>query len=196
MIKTFSWLIATVISFFTATSLHANDVLVEAKAALFRPSSDRFRNIYSTDGLYGGEISCQVWRNLFLFGSGSYFHTSGTSIGGKSKTKITFVPLAVGVKQFFTFKTVSLYVGGGVVDAYMHIKDNSPYVIQHTSKWKMGWLAKVGANFNLNTRLFLDLFSEYYFVKVNFHDTDGKKVTRHQADLSGLAIGIGLGIKF
>lgn len=74
--------------FLTVASLQANDVLVEAKAALFCPVSVRFRDIYSVGGMYGDEISCSVWRNFYLFGTAGLFHASGTSLGSRNNTEI------------------------------------------------------------------------------------------------------------
>jgi hypothetical protein len=180
----------------SANILQATDVFVEAKAAYYRPTDDKFREIYSDSGIYGGEISCQAWRGLYGWASASCFHKGGHSIRMHDSTTITFVPLGFGLKYLFPVSFVDLYVGAGMLNTYAHIEDDSHFVIHSHSKWGQGGIVKAGAIFNVNKHFFVDLFSDYSFMKIDFHNTDHEKVVRHDADLSGWSIGAGVGYRF
>lgn len=182
--------------FIFSTDLQAIDVFVEAKAAYFAPTDHKFRKIYSGGGIYGGEISCQTYRNLYGWISGDYFSKKGSSIGEHDSTRITIVPLGIGLKYLFPISCADLYLGAGVLGTYVHMKDHSPYVIHHISKWGVGGIAKAGAIFNFGENFFADLFTSYTYTEIGFHRTDDGKVTRNNAHLSGWAFGLGIGYRF
>lgn len=187
----FIWFTLSLFIFFS--HLSAEDIFLESKASYFVPTDHKFRKIYSAGGLFGGEITSKACKNLFGWVSGEYFTKTGSSIGEQNHTKITIVPLGIGLKYFFSMKCADLYIGGGVQRTYMHIKDSSPYVIHHISKWGFGSLAKIGAIVKLGDHFFADFFTSYTYTKIDFHYTDHGKVTRHNANLSGWAFGLGFG---
>jgi hypothetical protein len=192
------WCIAVVSQIVLVNIAQAIDTFAEVKAAYFRPSDDKFRRIYNEGAIYGGEVSCQAWKNLYGWASANYFHKSGTSIGraGGNTTNITFVPLGLGLKYLFPIRFVDVYAGGGILSTYLHMDDHSHHVIKSNSKWGVGGIVKAGAIFNVDKHFFIDLFSDYSFMKVDFHNTHGGKVVRHDADLSGWSIGLGIGYRF
>ena len=198
MLKTrFFWIIVLVISgLASVNTLQAIDAFVEAKAAYFLPTDDKFRKIYSGGGIYGGEISCQAYKGLYGWASGSYFYKSGHSIGEHNATRITMVPLGLGLKYLYRISFADLYLGAGVLGTYVHMKDSSHYVVHEHSKWGVGGIIKGGAILNVNKHFFVDLFTDYSFMNVNFHNTHNGTVARHNADLSGWSIGTGIGYRF
>lgn len=114
--------------------LEAVDVLAEAKVAYFYPTNHRFRKIYSNGGaIYGVEVSCQTWRGLYAWTSGSFFTKSGSSIGEKDYTRVTLVPLALGLKYLFPVGCSDLYIGAGILSTYLHTHDHSHFVIRNVS---------------------------------------------------------------
>jgi hypothetical protein len=182
------------------SSLQAVDTLVEAKAAYFYPTSHEFREIYSDGGIYGLEVSCQAWRGFYPWFSASIVHKSGHSITtsplvSSDSTRITLVPLGLGLKYLYPINFVDLYAGVGILGTYVHIKDNSPFVIRSSSKWGVGGIAKIGAIFNYKS-FFVDLFSDYSYTKVDFHNTNHGQVVRHRANISDWSIGAGIGYRF
>jgi hypothetical protein len=175
-----------------STKLQAIEVFIEPKAGYFYPTDRTFREIYSGGGLYGGELTCQAYRNLYGWISADYFSKKGFSIGEQYATRITLVPLGAGIKYFFPFNSVDFYLGAGVLGTYLQMKDHSPYVIRNISKWGPGAIAKTGAIIKFSENIFADLFTSYTHAEMDFHGTDHGKVTRHHANLSGLTFGIGI----
>lgn len=180
---------------FSSALLPAEDILIEAKGAYYRPSDHKFRHIYSDSGIYGIEASYQAWNQLYAWSSVSCFYKSGHSIGQHHSTAITFVPFGIGLKYLFPINSVDLYVGAGLLGTYAHINNHSRYVSHSQHKWAPGGIVKVGALVNLTPRYFIDFFSDYSFIKMDFPKGD-KRVIRHEADLSGWSVGLGVGYRF
>jgi hypothetical protein len=191
MFKKLFWLSLSLFAY----TLHA-DVFVEGKAAYFRPTNRDFREIYSDGGIYGFEVTGQAWRDLYAWGSADCFYQSGSTSGFESSTTLTMVPLGLGLKYLFPVKSADFYFGAGMLGTYLHTKDNSPFVIRNSSNWGFGGIVKAGIYILAREHLFIDLFTDYSFMKVDFHHTDGGRVIRHQADLSGWSIGAGIGYRF
>jgi hypothetical protein len=178
------------------TTLQAADMVVEAKGAYFYPTDSKFRKIYSNRGMYGTEYTCQAWKWLYGWASASYYSSWGSSIHLRHRTHIYFIPLALGPKYFHRFTWGDIYVGVGGMGTYLHMRDHSPFVIHRPHKWGFGGIAKAGILVKLYRNFFIDFFSDYSYMKIDFHNTDHGKVQRHIADLSGLSIGGGIGYRF
>jgi hypothetical protein len=187
------WLIAGCL---LTSKLLGTDVLVEAQAGYYYPTNHKFREIYSGSGIYGLEVSVQSWRSLYAWVSGSVFAKSGHSIGLRNSTHIVFVPIGVGLKYLWKVNFVDLYLGAGVLPTYLHIHDHSPYVVQKSSKWGCGGIAKVGAIFNLPKSFFIDVFTSYSYIKISDHDTRHHTIYPSSANLSGFTFGGAIGYRF
>lgn len=176
--------------------LNSADILIEGKGAYFYSTSNTFRKIYSGGGLYGVEISSQMFSDFYGWISADYFNKKGSSIGSHDSTKIFFTPLGLGIKYLLPVDFVDFYLGVGVLGTYVHIKDDSPYVIHTSAKWGVGGIGKFGIFFNFAKHFFVDIFTNYYYTKIDFHNTRHQKIIRHDADLSGFSFGGGLGFRF
>lgn len=185
--------IAALLTF--VSCLQAEDVFVEAKAAYYRPTESRFRKVYGGSGIYGIEASFQAWRDLYAWTSTSCFYRSGTSIGKHNGTNITFIPLGIGLKYLFPIHFTDVYLGVGGLGTYAHIKNHSRFVSSSQSKWAPGAIIKVGALLNVHPNFFIDLFSDYSFIKMRF-SKGSKTVVQHESNLGGWSIGLGLGFRF
>ena len=174
------------------------DFLFEAKAAYFLPTGERFEKIYHGAGIYGLEFTCQAKDFVFAWASVDFFIKSGHAYGAcsQSSTNVWFLPLAAGVKFFFPVNLVDLWVGGGISGTYVHVEDKSPDVIPEISKWGVGGIVKAGAIINCTKYLFVDLFTNYSFLTIPFHDTRGGTVIPHKGDLSGWSFGGSIGYRF
>ncbi len=181
---------------FSTANLLGTDVLLEAQAAYYHPTNHEFREIYSGSGIYGLELSVQSWRGLYPWVSGSVFSKTGHSIGLENRTNITFVPIGIGLKYLWKVHFVDLYLGAGVLPTYLHIHDHSAYVVKKRSKWGCGGIAKVGAIFNLPKSFFIDVFTDYSYIKISNHDSRHGTVHPHSANLSGFSFGGGVGYRF
>lgn len=182
---------------FFASALNAADIFLEGKAAYFYPFDNTFRDIYGNGGAaFGAEATFRVCNNTYGWVSADYFHKHGNSIGESDPTQIDMAPLGFGVKQFFPCGCTDFYVGAGILATYLHMDDDSPFVIQHITKWGVGAIGKAGVIYNISKNLFFDLFVNASYTKIDFHDTNDDTVIRYDADLSGLFIGGAIGYKF
>lgn len=169
--------------------------LAELRAAYFSPTGHKFRKIYSGTGLYSAEVSCRTCHNWYSWASVGYTHKSGSSIGLHTKTDATLVPFALGLKYVYPVECLCPYLGAGVLGTYIHTHDHSSAVTQKISRWGIGAIAKSGVLITISRHLFLDLFVDYSFMRVDFN-RHHNHVTPHSADLSGASTGIGVGCRF
>lgn len=189
--KTFvlTWL--SIITFQT----YARDILVEGKAAAFLPTDSLFRKIYgNAGGIFGIEVTGQLYEELYGWASGSVFAKNGLSVGESDPTRVLFVPLDAGLKYLYRFTHVDLYVGIGATATYLQIKDHSPFVIPKQTKWGGGGIVKAGCNIGSHDSVFLDLFVDYSFIKVGSQCC--ANIQSSDANISGASLGVGVGYRF
>lgn len=186
--------------------LISRDILLEFKGAYFLATGSRFKKIYKHGGaLYGPELTVQLCddSNLYGFFSIDYLSKKGHSIGLHTPTKVSLLPIGVGLKYFLSdhcgcFENVDFYVGLGFQPVRVKTRDDSPFVIEKHSKWALGGIAKVGAYIDLRCNFFLDLFIDYSFarVKSHAHMAPTGPVVPLKANVSGAIFGAGLGYRF
>lgn len=186
----------TLLIVLSSVKLQALDVFAEVKAAYFRPDSNKFRRIYSDNGIYGLEVSCQAWNQFYAWTSVSYFSKRGSSIGVHDRTRIMLAPVGFGLKYLYCINRATLYLGLGALGTYLHIRDHSPYVVRKTSKWGWGGIAKAGVLVDICKSVFVDCFIDYSFTEMDFHEKHHKTIYRHRIDLNSLSVGAGLGYRF
>lgn len=192
-----------VLTFFSASSLVCRDIILEFKAAYFLPTSSVFRDIYNNGGaLFGPEMTFNIGdtRDWYGFVSVDYFQKSGRSLGLCDATKVSLLPLGVGIKYFlpFWYDYADFYIGLGFQPVLLHTNDCSPYVFNKRTKWGFGGIAKVGVYVDLPHDFILDFFIDYSFVKVSFNNGNAPTglVTPLKTDISGTIFGVGLGYRF
>jgi hypothetical protein len=171
------------------------DIIVEAKAAWYYPTSSRFRGIYGWgSGIYSLEANFQIADEWYIYSSGSFFIADGHSEGSNTPydTTIWFIPVTVGAKYLQHFclcdQDLAWYVGVGGVGTYMHIHDGDPYLKKVTATWGGGGNVQLGGMYYLTECFLIDIFGQY---TANYVPTNGKTV-----NLSGLSVGGGLGWTF
>lgn len=168
----------------------------EIKVGYFIPTNELFRKIYGGGGIYNLELSTPVWDCVEAWAGVGYFTQTGHSIGLGDPTHITIVPITLGLKYYFPLTNFfDGYVGIGAQANYLHMHDQSPFVIEHISKWGIGGIAKAGVICYLENCFFLDFFVDYSFCRIPFHRTDNI-VIRNTGDISGFSVGTGLGYDF
>ena len=183
------------------SSLACRDILLEFKGAYFLGTNSIFRKIYDHGGaLYGPEVTFNLGchENLYGFASIDVLQKHGRSIGLCSPTKVTLIPLGLGLKYLIPFCYGDFYVGLGIQPTYVRTKDCSPYVIPKNSKWGCGGIAKIGTFFDLPHNLLLDIFIDQSFVTVPFHKCKAPTgfVSPRKAKVSGTSFGVGFGYRF
>lgn len=183
-----------------STVLMAHTVLVEFKSAYFKPSDSVVRSIYGNGAaLYGPEITFQVQRNSPWYGfvSADFLSKNGNSIGLCNSTTMYLVPLAFGVKYFEPFCYGNYYGGLGFQPLHLKTVNCSTHVDPITTKWGFGFIAKLGAYFDLSNNFFLDLFIDYSFARVGCDScATAGTVTHEKVNLDGVIFGAGLAYRF
>jgi len=188
--------------------LQARDVWVEAKAGYCFVTNDVTEDIYGRgSGVYGAELTGRLWceGNWYGWMSADYFTKKGhveDPVAGNYQTKMTLVPLGFGLKYSQSWGcwdcwSGNWYLGAGVLAAYVKEHVHSPYVIPERSKWGAGGIVKGGCLIDLSCCVFLDLWLDYSFIKMHFHDSTIPPVVQgRKANVSGCGIGAGLGYRF
>lgn len=170
----------------------------EARVAYFKPTSKKVRKIYSNGmPFYELEVSAGLdnWR---LWAGVGGFSKKGRSIGGHNPTRLEVLPISFGLKYVFCLcPCVQFYFGGGAVYSHMKTKDHSPFVHKNTQKWTWGGVAQAGTYYFFNNTFYGSFFVDYLYQKFKFsHSRKHPFVVRHDADLSGFKVGVGIGAQF
>ncbi len=185
-------------------TLTARDILLEFKAAYFKPTGYRFKHIYKGGALYGPELTVQLSEcneHWYGFLSVDYLSKKGLSIGLGTPTKVSLLPIGIGVKYFMPscwFDNTDFYIGLGFQPIRVHTHDLSAFVIPKITKWGFGGIAKVGAYINFSCNFFLDLFIDYSFarVKSKLALAPTGPVVPLKSSVSGAIFGGGIGYRF
>lgn len=180
----------------------ARDIIVEFKGAFFHPTDSCFKALYgSAAALFGPEITVDICntKKWYAFASIDYLKKNGCSIGLCNTTTMRMLPLAFGLKYFKPVGCADLYAGLGFQPIHLKTSNCSPHVIQHTSRWGIGGIAKLGAYLDLPCNLLLDLFVDYSFVKTacpQLCQPELGTLLSRKANISGVILGVGLGYRF
>lgn len=184
--------------FLVNQALFSRDVLLEFKAAYFWPQDSCVRSIYGDRGaLYGPEVTFKLSKDSHWYGFASidFLNKEGRSVGLCEFTKMSILPIGLGVKYFAPFSYGDVYVGLGFQPTHLKTVNCSPFVDQTTSKWGFGGIAKIGSYFNLSHNCFLDVFLDYSFVKLECSNCSAAVVPL-KVNLSGIIFGAGIGYRF
>lgn len=192
-----------VILTFAPVQILSRDVILEFKGAYFHGTSSRFKKIYSGGALFGPELTVQFCdcSNWYGFLSVDYLSKNGHSIGLQSPTRVTLLPIGIGVKyftQFTCWECADFYIGLGFQPLRVHTHDKSGFVIPKLTKWGMGGIVKTGAYIDLSGNFLLDIFVDYSFARVKNHETQAPTgpVIPLNASVNGVIFGAGLGYRF
>lgn len=191
------------VSLFFMMPLFGRDVILEFKAAYFLPTNSDFRHIYHGSALYGPELTVQLCnaRNWYAFASIDYFQKKGRSCGLGDCTKVSLLPLGIGLKYFIPtcYDKADFYVGLGFQPEWVRTKDSSAFVVPKLSRWAFGGIAKTGMYCHLPCNFLIDLFVDYSFAWVPKGDNCKActgSVVPLRANVSGAVFGVGLGYRF
>ena len=175
--------------------LLATEIFVEAKGAYFYSTSPTFRNIYGGSGLSGIDVTYSGWKQIYPWVGLNLLYASGHSIGLLEPTQLYAIPMELGLKCLFFRGPLIPYLGGGLLGAWAHIHNATCFANSHQEGWGIGGIGKFGSYIFLYDRLFLDIFLNYYWLKIQVN-RGGRCVLIRSGDLSGLVIGSGLGYCF
>jgi outer membrane protein len=180
--------------FLTLLPLQVFALSLQLRVAEFIPSSSIVKDIYSH---HWEEIQMEaatpISCNWDAFLNMSYFEKKGHSLGLRDDTKISLFPISLGVKYNFRLAScLDIYAGLGLSYSSLRIHDKSPCVQRHIHKQEFGALAKTGVLYFFQEDVFLDCFVDYLFQHFNFSGRR-HRVERHDLNISGFKVGIGMG---
>lgn len=130
-------------------------------------------------------------------GSVDYFTQEGRTQQDHDHTRLTMVPIGLGIKYIVPSPNIcNPYLGIGANATYLNIHTHSEYLMHDLSQWGFGGIAKMGCIVDLTHSWILDLFINYTWVIVHPEHCHGKYVVIHDANLSGLSVGGAIGYRF
>jgi hypothetical protein len=150
-----------------------------------------------------GEIGYRFWKPLIVFVDGGYFQQHGHSIGGGGDTHIQVASLTLGLKAIYYFHDlIAGYVGAGPRLFMVAIHNESAYVRGKDEAFGLGggfdaglWIFPFYRYCNWSKDIFLDLFADYSLKTIKFEDDDAAS-DNFKVNISGVTVGLGLGIRF
>ncbi len=168
----------------TLGTARAQSVFLETRGAYFSPTDKAFREIYGTGMSWGGELSFAVSKSAAVWAGGDYYSKVGKLDLTEDGTKIRIVPLAAGVKYYFSRDRLRPYVGAGA--AYFQYKETNS--IGTIEKGDVGLVGRVGLLVMLGPAFFIDLQGNW--------STCSVQPAEVKANLGGFSLGLGLGFEF
>jgi hypothetical protein len=168
------------------------------KPAYFWPQEkNRYRGIYKGGFIPLVEMGYVAKNGLGPFLEVGYFHKKAhkTSADFRARTKVTQVPLSLGLK--YTFCIIScwdFYMKIGPNWLYTKTEVNIPHLKYTVTKNTFGGTFGLGNKIYIFKSLFLELFANYLYDKKKIHDRDSGETFR--VYLGGIQAGGGLGVAF
>ena len=165
----------------------------ELRAAVFHPTSSKFRKIYSEwEADYQMEVGKRFTMNWSSFFNVSWLCKHGHSLKFKDGTRINVLPVSLGIKGSYCINPFwEVYGGVGATYTFLHIWDDSHFVKKNTKKQSYGLITKIGAQHTLCNGIFIDFFADYLYLP--FHFAHAHKVKGHFVDVGGWKFGLGIG---
>jgi hypothetical protein len=171
-------------SAFLLSCVCAFSFTLAVKGHYFHPSDKTFREIYGGGPLYGGEIGIGLSRSLDFCIGGSYFSRTGELTYTKERTKLSILPVDLGLRYRFTRGTVIVYGSAGV--EYCQFKESNP--IGRVNKGGVGAVVKLGGLFRISRGFFIDLGIGYSYCRM--------KPADYRIQIGGVQAGGGLFFEF
>lgn len=170
------------------------------KYSAFFPFSSKVGRIYN-DALPCLELetNINVCGNWIGFFNAGYIWDEGRSLGLSNKTEFSLVPLTLGLKRLWCFgESTDVYLGAGLAYSYLSTHDHSEFVRQHTHKWGFGGIFKTGFYYYYSDCFFFEGFADYLYQPYNFASSsnDGHFVEGTHLDMSGIKVGLGIGMNW
>ena len=154
------------------------------KGHYFYPSDKTFRDIYGGGPMYGGEIGIGVSRSLDIWIGGSYFSRTGELTYTKEGTKLSILPVDLGLRYRFTAGSVIVYGSAGV--EYCQFKESNP--IGRVNKGGAGLIVRLGSLFRISRGFYIDLAVGYSYCQM--------KPADYNIQIGGIQAGGGLVFEF
>jgi outer membrane protein W len=176
----------------------SNSVILEARVSYFRPFSKTLRKMFHNGGVdYALEVSAPVWKGLNIWGAVDYFSRHGKMIHFDASTRITIVPLTLGLKYIYSVNQYfGLYGGAGFKYFFVKAINRSTVLNRTIHRNGLGGVLELGTLFCITHHLILDVFGSASFK--NFHGPKhhSTNVRPENLQVGGWNVGAGIGYKF
>jgi hypothetical protein len=182
---------------FAPFTLSAAHWYVEAKPGFYYFTDRSVREILGT-GTFSikAEAGCQFYGPLAIWLDGGYFSKEGNAVGGSGKCGLKMGNITMGAKAILFYNPkFAFYAGLGPRIFFIHIHNCSPFVEHHQNSTEIGGAFQAGFWILPIRHLFIDLFLDYSYIKFT-PPKNGVSTFVYQTDLSGLAYGLGIGVRF
>lgn len=190
---------------------------LEVRCSCYVPQSKQLKKIYSDEWFYY-EVEAskrvtdhfEVWTSIGWTGKQDG-KTVRAYAGFKDKTKISIVPVSLGIKMIFALHPcLDFYVGGGGCYSFLNIQNHSktdyscygfsssPFK-RFVHDYRFGGVGKVGITYSMSSTTFLDIFVDYYAQRFNFgrhHGWGDENIFEKSICCDGFKFGAGFGVYF
>lgn len=188
------------LSVFCALTQRAADITpwLEIKPSYFLFTTSPMRHIYHDGGFeIQGSASIPVCNYLDLYGSIGYRRAQGKALNSCEKTKLTVIPIDIGLKPIFNF-CERFYYFFAIGPRYFHFQqhNNSPYVDCMIKGNGIGLFVNTGLNALLKNCFLLGVFGEYSYEKKAICPHKPYVFSNGSAQIGGVAFGISCGYAF
>ncbi len=176
-------LILAALAFACAVSASAS-ISAGLGVSYFSPSDPDFRSIYGGGPLFGAELSVGIAEDIDLRFSAGSFGRTGSLTYTLEETKLSLVPLGIGIDYYFGRRGIKPYVGAGAILVFFH-ETNVLGDIKHQA---IGGTIRAGVAAPLSGRLRADIRVAYSFCKM--------KPADFEFSVGGFEAGAGLAYSF
>lgn len=185
---------------------------LEIRGAYYRPQSKILREKFGNSWFdFQVETSTFVCENIELFlgvdwiikrrnfhGYSCYFSEHCCSCHDRDYLRFWLLPFTFGAKYHYFFTPcLSAYLGAGGAVTAVNIERHSYFFKDYAAIVDVGAIFKSGLHFDYGNYTFFDVFVDYFYQQVRLNQWERRVgLDRHVIDLSGLKIGLGLGVYF
>lgn len=166
-----------------AGSGQATEILFSARASYFSPTEQAFKDIYGGGMKYGATFAVNLFGDFDIYVDGSFLAKTGELSYTREETKISVVPLMLGLQ--YRIKSGKFQPFFGLGAGYFAFKESN--VIGDVNKNGIGFAGRVGALFLFTKSLFLQVYSSYSYCTMTPAD--------FTINIGGIEAGIGLGVR-
>jgi opacity protein-like surface antigen len=154
------------------------------QALYFSPSDSDFKSIYGGGVMYGGELSFTISNSFSVWVDGDYFAKTGSLTFSKDETKLTLVPLGLGLRYQLLPGKISPYIDAGV----QYVLYQEKNAIGNVNSGGLGFVGKVGVLLFISNGFGFNILVDYSYCKM--------KPADFEFNVGGLGIGGGLVFSF
>jgi len=162
-------------------------VSLTLKAGQFFPGDSVFREVYKSGTVFGGELAVPIAGGLHLWAGAEYFGKSGLLSISEEVTKVSIIPIYLGLRCHFGKSAVRPYLGAAA--AYFLFKEEN--VLGSVSESGIGYLGQAGLLVKVAGPVSLDLYANYRACTLRTDEPDPV-----EAKIGGFSGGAGLVFRF